>query len=435
MIGSGRECSAITVQSRRFSKSHCQVNPIRLPSYKPVGRFFLVSMVAIHLFFLWAIRDRIALGDPDFTVFYTAAKMLRAGQGTHLYDPVAEQAIQRRFTSDPDLRQGPLPYIHPPFEALLFVPLTLFPYSDAFWIWNITNLGLLSIVAGLLRNFVPPQITFWDALLALMAFFPVFANFHQGQDAILLLFLVVLGYRAFASGHDFAAGCWWGLGIFKYHLILPLILILVCWRGMKLLSGFLTTGSLAALLSLFLVGWRGAISYFGYVWHVISIPGYGRIPFRQLPNLAGLVAGWTASGNENPALRLAVLATSIALLLAVICLRTTERGPFLELKFSCAVIAAVLVGYSTNTYDLSLLALPLALIVNSYLREKSPPNILLPAIPLMISPLWFFLWMRWERINLIALCLLWWLLAIEHEILRKRNAGGARVEPALASHA
>jgi hypothetical protein len=204
---------------------------------------------------------------------------------------------------------------------------------------------------------------------------------------------------------------------------------------MKLLSGFLTTSSLAVVLSLFLVGWRGAISYFGYVWHVISTPGYGRIPFRLLPNLAGLLAGWTVSGNENLALRLVVLVSSIALLLAVIRLGAADRGPFLQLNFACAVFAAVLVGYSTNTYDLSLLVLPLALVMNYYLREKSPLHILLPAIPLMISPIWFFLWMRWERINLIALCLLWWLWTIEHEILRKRNAGGARVESALTSHA
>src|SRR5579862_928286 len=392
-------------------------------------------MVTIHLFFLWTIRGRVALGDPDFTVFYSAAKIIRAGQGANLYDPLTQQAVQEQFSSDPDLRRGPLPYLHPPFEALLLVPLTFLPYPDAFWVWNLVNLALLWGIAGLLRSLVLPQISFWDALLALLAFFPVFANFHQGQDAILLLLLLVMGYGAFARGSDFAAGCWWGLGIFKYHLMVPLILILVCWRGRKLLSGVLTTGSAVVVLSLFLVGWRGAMSYFGYVWHVISLPGYGRIPFRQLPNLAGLLAGWTASENENLSLRLAVLAASTALVLAVIRFCAANREPFLQLGFSCAVITALLVGYSTNTYDLSLLVMPLALSVSYYLREKSRPNILLPAIPLMISPVWFFLWMRWERINLIALCLLWWLWAIHHEIRRTRNAGGVRTQSTLTSHA
>ena len=393
-------------------------------------------MVGIHLFFLWTVRDQIAKGDPDFTVFYTAARILRSGQGPQLYDPVTQQAVQQEFATDPDLRHGPLPYVHPPFEALLFVPLTLLPYEQAFWVWSVVNLGMLGAIAVLLRRLLPQlrRITFCDTLMVLLAFFPVFANFHQGQDAILLLLLLVVGYRAFVKGEDFTAGCWWGVGIFKYHLILPLVVILVSWRGRKLLGGFLTTSCSAGLLSLLLVGWRGALSYPRYTWHIFSAPGYGRIPFRQLPNVAGLLAGWTASGNGSPILMLTVLVCSIALLGTVIRFRpAADRESLSPLGFASAVITALLVGYSTNTYDLSLLVLPAALSFECYLAQRSAPGarVLLPVAVLMISPLWFFLWMRWERIDLIAICLLWWLWALRKEILRIAAIGGAQPHSAL----
>ena len=55
---------------------------------------------------------------------------------------------------------------------------------------------------------------------------------------------------------------------------------------------------------------------------------------------------------------------------------------------------------------------------NMNLTNKNPPEvkaILAPALPLLVSPLWFFLWMRWHRINVMALFLLWWLFAMMAE--------------------
>ena len=175
-------------------------------------------MIAIHVFFLWRVRDRIARGDPDFTVFYTAASMLREGQGAQLYDSRAQLAVQAEFARDADIRRGPLPYIHPPFEALLFLPLTFLPYPLAFATWNVINLAILLGVAMLLKKSLLwlQGIPVWQMVLLCLAFFPVFANFHQGQDAILLLLVVALSFRALDRDADFLGGCWLGFGLFKY---------------------------------------------------------------------------------------------------------------------------------------------------------------------------------------------------------------------------
>lgn len=385
-------------------------------------------MVAIHAFFLWNLRLQIARGDPDFTVYYTAGRMIREGQGAHLYDPNVQLAVQREFAADQDNRRGPLPYIHPPFEALIFLPLTFLPYSAAYVVWNGLNLGILLGVSRLLRASVEGLrlISGADLYLALLAFFPVFANFHQGQDAILLLLVVVLAFRAWERGADFASGLWIGAGLFKYHLILPLALVLVLWKGRRFLLGLLTAASAATLISLALVGWHEALQYPGFTWRVLSQPQFGRIPFRQLPNLLGLIAGWPSKEYTGWFLPAVVLVCSIVLLAVAVRLgRFAVNRSLARMAFAFALTSALFVGYSTNTYDLCLLTLPIALAIDHSLHESTEPPaqriaLILPILPVLLSSVWFYLWQRWVHTNVIAIFILWWLYAMRKEILRMR---------------
>jgi Glycosyltransferase family 87 len=413
-----------------------ETTAISARSYKTIGRFFVLAILATHVFFLWSVRDRIARGDPDFTVFYTAGRILRQGRGAQLYDAHTQQAVQREFTDNPEIRRGPLPFIHPPFEALVFLPLTFFSYRVAFVVWGLLNIGMLFGVWLLLRSSLACllQISSLEFVLLALSFFPIFATFHQGQDAILLLLVVVLGFRALNRSSEFVAGCWLGFGVFKYHLILPLVLILVIWKGRKLALGFVASASSLVLISLALVGWHAALQYPAYALHVVSTPGSGGIPLRQIPNLLGLLGGWPVLQNAGWPLQGMVLACCAGLVFYVAGLRDLAKDRrFFNLCLACAVISALLAGYSTNTYDLSLLVLPLALVADHCLQEapgqrRAKFAIVLPVVPLLVSPLWFYLWMRWERINLIAAFLVWWVFAIRAEVLRSR-ANAERVTP------
>jgi hypothetical protein len=396
-------------------------------SYRKILWLYIIAIVVTHLFFLWRVRDRIIRGDPDFTVYYTAAKIIREGRSAQLYDAHTQLQVQQEFTNDADIRHSPLPYIHPAFEALLFLPLTFVDYPNAFALWNLLNLALVFYIARLLRRFAFLKIfATWEIALGCLAFFPVFANFHQGQDAILLLLVCVLGFRSLERDSDLVAGCWLGLGIFKYHLVLPLFLILAIWRGRRFIFGFAMVALPAAVISVALVGWQGTLRYPDFTWHVLSQGGFGRIPANQLPNVLGLLAGWPLlDHNAGWALQLAVLACSIGLILAIASLRSVKRDPnSFRLGFACAVIVSPLVAYTTNTYDLSLLLLPLAIVADYCFRNLRKRTerlaILLPIAPLLISPLWFWLWLKWQRANLIAVFLLLWLYFIRRQILRMR---------------
>ena len=189
-------------------------------------------MLVLHALFFVIQRQRIQRGYPDFTVFYTGGMVLRQGIGSQLYDPHTQYQVQQQFAGEINSRQGPLPYIHPPFEALFFLPLTLLPYHVAFVTWDVLNVIALFGVALLLRqnldglHAVPP----WEFVLGFLAFFPVFATLLQGQDSILLLLLCALGFNALKRNSDFLAGGWFALGTFKFQLVIPLVLLLVFWK-------------------------------------------------------------------------------------------------------------------------------------------------------------------------------------------------------------
>lgn len=396
-------------------------------------------MVAMHLVFLWNMRDRILRGDPDFTAFYAAGTLLRSGRGFQIYDPDAQFTVQQQFTSDSDLRSGPLRYIHPPFEALWFAAFSLVPYRTAFVLWGIANLAILIAAALLLRRTAlsSTPIQDWDVVLALLAFFPVFANFFQGQDAILLLLVVVLALRALKAKADFVAGCWLALGLFRFQLMIPLVLVLLLWGRRRLGLGFVAGAAALTLLSAGITGWHTLIEYPRYLWQWRSLPGFGRTPASLLPSLFGLVTGWKNLARIHAFLELLVLVLSAGLVVLAARMKNLARDPgLLNLSFACAIVVSLLVGYNTSTYDLSLLAVPVAVVAGEAAERfdtRASRSLLVPVVPLLISPLWFAIGMYWHHFNLIAIVLLAWLFGMRKELSRRaQNEGVAQPVSHLA---
>jgi len=389
-------------------------------------------MLGMHLFFLWNVRTRIARGDPDFTAFYAAATLVRSGHAVDIYNPSEQFSAQTRFTDDSDLRRGPLRYIHPPFEALLFVPFTFFPYRAAFILWDLANVGMLVAIAVSLRVTLLPGsgIHIWDLLLGLLAFFPIFANFFQGQDAILLLLVVALAFRAMKLRADFSAGCWMALGLFRFQLVIPLVLVLALWGRRRIALGFISVTAVLVLVSAVMVGWENLMRYPGYLWLWASVPGSGRTPRSLLPSLLGLITGWPQLDHIHWLVAI-VLIVSAWLVIVVAGMKNRAQEPrFFDFCFACAILASVLVGYNTSTYDLALLVLPLAVMLREGLTGLVRVRLLLPIVPLLISPFWFLIGMYWKNFNVIAIFLLWWLFALRHELLRRTGTASA-LQPGL----
>jgi hypothetical protein len=123
-----------------------------------------------------------------------------------------------------------------------------------------------------------------------------------------------------------------------------------------------------------------------------------------------------------------VIVTTAAVLVSVLLVlfaarqgRKAFQPKKFELQFSLAVVVSGLVAWHTNAHDLSLLVLPLVLLADYSLQElRQEPRrrlaLLLPVLPVLISPLWIVLWLACGAVNLMAIPLLWWAWEIGKEL-------------------
>ena len=375
----------------------------------------LASGLALNGFMAWQDRDLVRKGYPDFTIFYGAGKMVRAGAAGSLYDERAEFQAQRQFAPDVSIRHGSLPYNHPPFEALLFVPLTFLSYFPAYLAWDAVGLGLLWLAIVLLRPHIPllgsgpPAV--W--ILCAVAFFPIFICLLQGQDMLLFFFFLVIAYVCLKQDAVFFAGCWLGMGVFRPHLVLPLAIILLCSRRWKAVAGIACAALALSAISIAVVGWRGFLDYPKYVWKLEQVMGRGSIVPGDMPNLRGFFAIFFRDGGPV-ALTLGAVASVLLIILAIWCFRRTEQAGNLDLGFSIAVLITILVSYHAFMYDLALLLLPVLLLFGR--NRRTHWESLVPIAALFFTPLLMFLWLRLSHLNFLTPVLLLWLWGMAREI-------------------
>jgi Glycosyltransferase family 87 len=381
-------------------------------SLRPILVTFLVAMIVLHAWMFFRLRREIATGYPDFTIFYTAGKCIIQDRGRQLYDLETQFAIQREFASEVKHRENPLPFNHPPFEALLFAPLASLPYVAAYFVWTVFNIVLMLGFWNLLRPRLPALHGFLPALplLAMFAFFPLIMALLQGQDAILLLFLYGLAFSALATGRAFVAGLFLGLALFKFQLVLPFVLVLLVRRQWRAVAGFVITAFGLLLVSAAVVGWRGVMAYPGFVLRLSRSGAEAGIYPRDMPNLRGLVAG-SLHLSGLPA-TLLIVALSIALVALVAHwwrVRPQRAQPKHEfgLGFSLCLTVAIITSYHLLVHDLSLLILPILLLAELLVSGEivGPARRILIAsvVALFLTPLYAVLQFWLREMNLMVL--------------------------------
>jgi Glycosyltransferase family 87 len=319
-------------------------------------------MIVLHAWMFFSLRRETVTGYPDFTIFYTAGKCVNEGRGRQLYDLEMQFASQRSFAPQVRRRDNPLPFNHPPFEALLFVPLAGLPYATAYLVWGVFNLVLILGFWTLLRPSLPTLHNLLPALplLAMFAFFPIVMALLQGQDSILLLFLYGLAFWILATGRPFIAGLCLGLTLFKFQFVLPFMIVLLIRRQWKAVAGFTFTAFVLLLVSAAVVGWNGVIAYPRFVIRLNRSAAQAGIDPRDMPNLRGLIAG-SLNLAGLPAMLL-IITLSIVLLALVVRWWNVEPGQKFELGFSLCLAVTTMTSYHLFVHDLSILMLPILLL-------------------------------------------------------------------------
>ena len=374
-----------------------------------VAAAFLLAMAVSHIAMVLNVTHLLKNGYQDFTIFYTAGKMVRSGQASNLYDADVQYRTEKEFAPNVRIRQAALPYVHTPFEALLFVPFSFLGYVPAYMLWTALNVALTFLNLSLLRKHFTGVKALSPVLLVLAAagFFPISIALIQGQDTILVLFSIVLSMVLLKDGRDGLAGAALGLGLFKFHFVAPLALI-VAMRRPRLLAGFVPMALGLGGLSILLVGIRGVVNYVHYVLHLERTGAGGAIMASDMPNLRGLIDTMMGLRTDTAGSRAMTLLCSIAVFWAAQA-RIRRGNESVLHMFALATIAAILISYHALPYDLVLL-FPSALVllateVSGNTRLSRADAVLLAL--LFLTPLYVLLWLRLNQFAWFGLLLIW----------------------------
>jgi len=328
----------------------------------------LLTLVAGLAIFA-ATRSPAFLQGTDFPDFYCAARMLAAGDGHQLYDPDLQRQYQARYAG----RVGTL-YIHPPFEAVLFLAVAWLPLRSAYVLWSLLSLTFLGAGTRRLVEELPLPRDWLIWFAGSLIFVPVLLCLLQGQDSLLLLLLVVAAFLALRQGRAFAAGCWLGLGLFKFPLVLPLVVLLVCAQDRNgraaLAKGFSLIALALAGLSAAISGWSVFSVYPKFLFHLQDQPFAGIVP-SAMANFRGLLYLFSHSDHSPTAVATLSILCAAALILTLMGWKLMDRKnkSQFDLAFANTVVFALLVSYHLNPHDLSLLLLPIALLVRRALAR------------------------------------------------------------------
>jgi hypothetical protein len=389
----------------------------------------LVLLSALTVFF--CAHFSASSHGTDFPDFYSASRLLIAGHGHELYDAQVQRQFQSRYAG----RVGTL-YIHPPFEALFYLAVAWLPLNRAYALWTVLNLAFLTLIARKLTSEVSPA---WDWRLLLMAsltFVPVLLSFLQGQDSVLLLLFVTLAFTALRCRRSFAAGCWLGLGLFKFHLVLPLALVLALHKGRNdFLRGFALMAVALAAVSAAISGWAVFAAYPKFLLHLEEQPFAGVFP-QVMANFRGLSYLLVHNNGSPFAIFTTAFLSVSALLIALIGWQgaTVASYPIyapqnqvaFDIAFGNTVSFALLVSYHLNPHDLTLLLLPIFLLLyhvrvdGGFAFAKPAQWLVEGLIALLFLPPLHLLALEEHRYVMVAVPLLAWLMMCTFLLRRNR---------------
>jgi hypothetical protein len=236
-----------------------QTIPAAAPAVRSSGQFAipLYAVLAVLAFCaFWIMLGSIVVPGArmhDFLNLYTGASLARDGNFAAMHAPEVQLEREREYAPQlPEL----VPFVRPPFYALLLTPLAWLPFGAAFWAWLGTQAAVLvGTWAWAFRRWGA------DALLFGSMYLPTALGIAHGQDCALIL-AVVLGVYALANrGQHFLSGLMLGVGLIKFHLFLLWPVMLLIQRRWRMLAGACAAVTVELLISLLLAGPSGMVKY------------------------------------------------------------------------------------------------------------------------------------------------------------------------------
>lgn len=279
----------------------------------------------------------------DFSHYWVASSLALTGQATAVYDsPKFIAAQEAKFKV-----KFPIPWFYPPTFLVVVLPLALLPYIPSLIAWlAITLSGYLVI----LRRIAPHPATIWLAL----AFPGTFQNFFHGQNGFLSAALIG-GGLLFLDEFPLAGGFLLGLVSYKPHLMVLIPVALIAGKRWRALISSLVAASVMVLSSFVLFGKDVWLFFMNNLLLPMKLLENGMLPVNKMVTI------FSATLEFGAGLYLALfIQVCVMLVVAMAVFFVWHQNRPLSIRASVLVIGILLFTPYLFSYDLTLLALPLA---------------------------------------------------------------------------
>lgn len=301
----------------------------------------------------------------DFVQYFAISKMMLHGHGGAIYDFHRLSHVEAAVVYPIQIGHGVLPYLYPPYFALLVAPLAALPYALAYLLWLAVNCVLLFSTLFSLEQYagLPTRMSMWIRLVT-VASLPVLETFLLGQVSILILSLLVLCFLSLRSGHEAVAGVALAFALVKPPYVIPFVILLLARRNWRAVCGFglMSLGLLLAPLPLLGVSIEGV--YLRLLLEATKWQGQTSVVHDGVKVAAATYDPHINQSFSGFAQLLLPVAASHLLDFSLTGLALASLGycawksDSLDLPFALATVVAVLINPHVLLHDLTLLLLP-----------------------------------------------------------------------------
>jgi hypothetical protein len=354
------------------------------------------ALIALGLALMVFRIQSIMVFFSDFTHDYVSAQAFRDGRSIYVEFTQADLSAEKLRIAEPLYRAESFTNIHPPFDALLFAPLTLLPYDMAVLAWSVLS-GLLFIGIGLivLRVLQISLAPHWRLLLLGLGlcWYPFQAHIALGQLSLLVIACLIGCWVFLRRGYDGVAGVLLGLACLIKIYPGVLLFFLLCRRRWRAVGSVVATGLAGMLLTLLLVGKDDVLRYFTQV--TSEAAGYTAFALINI-SLNGVFGRLFTDGPWiSPLVTAPILASILTLLstfglLALLAFRLW-RAPATRAEddrgFALACLAMLLISPITWQHVFPILIMPFGLLLQELWHRPNRRRIGLALLALALVSL------------------------------------------------
>jgi hypothetical protein len=215
----------------------------------------LMTLAFVCLVFVYTADQTNAVSGKlggDFPAFYGAGRIVLEGDIHQLY------TVDRQIEAQKDLMFASERYMcfaYPPFVAIPYALLAMFPYKVAYLIHLcLMLLMLLGVLKILFREYKVPDRYFLLSLSISLSFYPLLKAFFGGQNTLLTLLLLCLFWSCVDRQQNILAGLFLGFMLFKPQFAVPMIALILLSRRWIAAVSSLGVGAGFYLICAFLLG-------------------------------------------------------------------------------------------------------------------------------------------------------------------------------------